>query len=189
MQIITIIDMKRLLVFIIAVLFMAGCELLTYTINSPTCLRIDGITYRSTIENVPTHYSVPAGITVKDQMSFFFSYHRCLNAGSRAVSIQFDVLCDEAFEMNRRYSIANTDQNYMTYISDDEAVYYLKEGWIVFHDIEKGHPNTVFLSGSFEFTAQTQDGAKTISVSDGTFESVEAHYGFVKQEDTAWYER
>ena len=60
-------------------------------------------------------------------------------------------------------------------LKHDGKAYDLTEGWITFHDIDRDG-NDVYVSGSFEFKAITEDGKDETELKNGSFNRLQMQF-------------
>lgn len=185
--------MKRILTFIAAAFCLCGCELFIRTIDAPTYMEMDGESYSSKVEEVPWNQYTMGSLFTEDQASFLFDYTRNLYSSSDNIGLYLCLLSEEAFEIGKRYPVTGMDsgynQHYKTIIYKDRTEFIAQKGWVIFHDIEKSESYAAYLSGSFEFTAATEDGSRVLEVVEGTFDSIPVSFDWYENGGDVWYRK
>lgn len=165
----------------IACMATGSCHVFVSTVDAPTYMEIDGTGFTSKAEEANWRHIRPAGIDIEGGESFYYGYHRYLHSTDKSVRLILVTAQTEGLEMGKKYMIGRSDnenwQDFIPIVEYDDQAYYATEGWIVFHDIEV-NDTEAYISGSFGFTATTEDGGKIIQVSKGTFEKVPSKYNY-----------
>ena len=144
--------------------------------DAPTCVEVNGEHYASEQEDLHFSYFPPLGITFGDSY-FSMSYNRTLYHDKKSVDISLRTTHEGTLEIGQRYRLDVEDKdnnpNTFTGIYYMGKTFYATEGWLTLHDYDtKENQECAYVSGSFEFTASTEDGSETIDLMNGKFDRV-----------------
>lgn len=165
--------LTKFLIFIGLVVTLSGCEIAKifgpYTLDAPTMCLVDDVCYKSSPESLGRAYLPPYGLIITDK-AFGFDYRRDLDSSNGTAQLFFKVEQDVTFEIGKEYPAAG-----FIYLSEEK--YEFTDGWVKFLDYRGTAQSyqTSYLSGAFEFTAQSENG-DTIKITEGTFDEVPVTY-------------
>lgn len=172
--------MKQLFSILFFVCIICSCEKIMQDIlqnyDSPTYVEMNGEGYTSKEEHLATIYFPDIYF---DDSSFSFRYARTLykDPESSFATDQMDIYLSAShgvpLVIGKRYALE--DMSLFDELKHDGKAYDLTEGWITFHDIDRDG-NDVYVSGSFEFKAITEDGKDETELKNGSFNRLQMQF-------------
>lgn len=165
----------KFLLFLGLMVISNGCEIAQifgpYSLDAPTICLVDDLCYKSSPESVGRTYWPGQILSVTDN-SFRFDYERTLKSSEGTAILYLSLEQEVSFEIGVEFPATGA-----IYLSDQK--YEFTDGWVKFLDYRGNAESseTSYLSGAFEFTAQSENG-DVIEITDGTFDELPVTYEF-----------
>lgn len=173
--------LSKLLLFIGLTVTLSGCEIAKifgpFTLDAPTMCLVDDVCYKSSPESIGRAYWPGQGLGVTDN-AFMFHYQRTLKSSEGTAVLYLSVEQDVAFEIGAEFSATGA-----IYLSEQK--YEFTDGWVKFLDYRGTAESyeTSYISGAFEFTAQSENG-DILKITEGTFDELPVTYSY--QNEPIW---
>lgn len=157
--------MKALIKLILPLItvLLSGC--VDRTVYGPTRCLIDGVSYKSSPETISGPYWPGSQELNFYENGFSFYYARNLKSSNETARLCFKFKHDTPFEIGVEFAAGGH-----IYVSD--LKYEITDGWVKFLDYQdKAQYGESYISGAFEFTAQSENG-KVVKATEGFFDEL-----------------
>lgn len=168
-------NLSKFLLFLSVTVILSGCEIAKifgpYTLDAPTMCIVGDVCYKSSPESFGRAYWPPYGLGVSDN-AFVFDYHRTLKSSEGTAVLHLMVEQDAPFEIGVEFPATGS-----IYLSEQK--YEFTGGWVKFMDYRGNAQSheTSYISGAFEFTAQSETG-DVVNIAEGTFDELPVSYSY-----------